>query len=275
MPSVSLPGQRAGFQCALELDGVRWPLQAVPGRPAEAAANGQHAESPVLPETALPGGREVSTHIDCFHTECDLPESRLAVYLDCSEPPDRYLVTLSVRPLVVTPRVPASRRLVLDRPPAISQMRGPAPIRERICSPTALTMTLQSAQPDIDWQSVVDDCFDGRLFGSWPLAIHCAARYGRLAAVEVVDSWSPVLEVLEAGSPVVASIRFGKGQLPGAPLAETGGHLVSVYGIDGDRVLVCDPAAPDDASVPREYDLAAFTAAWMRRRGAAYLLAPP
>ena len=81
--------------------------------------------------------------------------------------------------------------------------------------------------------------------------------------------------MLFAGSLAAQSIDLGRGELPGAPLAQTAGHLVTVYGIDGDRVLVCDPAAADDASVPRTYDAGAFTAAWMRHRGAAYLLAPP
>lgn len=274
VPSVSLPGQPAGFQCALELDGVRWPLHAVPGGAAD-NGSGRLAASNVIPGPAETGGPEVSTHIDCFHTECDRPESRLVVYVDRSGPPVKYLVTLSVRPLIVEPEIPVRSRLVLDRPPAISQMQGPASIRKRICSPTALAMSLRSADAGISWQAVVEACFDGRFYGSWPLAIRCAARYGRLGAVEAIDSWDPVLSVLESGSPVVASIRFGRGELPGAPLPETGGHLVTVYGIDGGKVLVCDPAAPDDASVPREYGLGAFTAAWMRRRGAAYLLAPP
>ena len=122
---------------------------------------------------------------------------------------------------------------------------------------------------------MTEACFDGRFYGSWPLAIHCAGTHGRIGAVEAVASWEPALQVLQAGSPIVASIRFGRGELSGAPLASTGGHLVTVYGIDGEVVLVNDPAAPDADSVPRRYDLRAFTHAWLRRRGAAYLLAQP
>ena len=271
VPSVSLPGMQAGFRFALEADGERWPLQPVGGDP---ETNGSHPAQRQR-DTPAHSTDAVSTHIDCFHTERDLPESRLVVRLACAEPPRRFLVAISLRPLLMENEMPRNARLVLPRPPAISQMRGPADISRRICSPTALAMTLQAADPGIDWPAVVDACHDGRFYGSWPLAIRCAARHGRLGAVEAVASWSPVLDVLRAGSPVVASIRFGRGELPGAPLPETTGHLVTLYGIDGRRVLVCDPAAADDASVPREYGLGAFTAAWMRRRGAAYLLAPP
>ncbi|MCY3795839.1 MAG: peptidase C39 family protein, partial [Gammaproteobacteria bacterium] len=62
------------------------------------------------------------------------------------------------------------------------------------------------------------------------------------------------------------------GELPGAPLSKTAGHLVTRYGVDGDAVLVNDPAAGDAAGVPRRYDLEAFSRAWLRRRGAAYIM---
>ena len=274
VPSVCLPGLDTGFQCALQANGATWPLHAVPQAPAvacEPADSGARAP----PTQGQTGSGEVSTHIDCFHTERDLPASRLVIRLACSVPPERFLVTLSMRPLVIDAEPPAADPVVLTQPPAISQMQGPASIRGRICSPTALAMTLQAAQPAIAWQSVVAACCDGRFYGSWPLAIRCAAAHGRLGAVEAVASWEPVIRILRAGSPVVASIRFRRGELLGAPLASTNGHLVTVYGIVGDRVLVHDPAAPDAASVPRSYDAQAFTNAWLRRRGAAYLLAPP
>ncbi len=273
VPSVSLPGSNAPFRCALQLADAIWPLQAVPDtrRPdGDGARGAQHLPFP----TAQTPGHEISTHIDCFHTERDLPESRLLIRLGLTEPPRRYLVTLSTRPLAIDPEIPIRTRIVLRQPPAISQMHGPESIRTRICSPTALAMTLQAAQPAIAWQTVVDACFDGCFYGSWPLAIRCAAGHGRIGAVEALASWESVLRVLGSGSPVVASIRFGRGELPGAPLASSNGHLVTLYGIDGDRCLVNDPAAPEVASVPRRYGLEAFTGAWLRHRGAAYLLAP-
>ena len=77
VPSVSLQRQNTGFQCALALNGALWPLQPVPTTPAP-GTNPAHArvELPLL--TEQPGSGEVSTHIDCFHTERDLPESPAA-----------------------------------------------------------------------------------------------------------------------------------------------------------------------------------------------------
>ncbi len=273
IPSVAVYPQGNGFQLALEVDGAAWPLRPVPGNRDSGPHTGATADRSWPDHT--PGGNSVSTHIDCFHTERDLPPGRLLIRLARTEPPRRHLVALSSRPLEIDPAPPRHDRIVLQRPPAISQLQAPAAIRERICSPTALAMALLASNPDITWQSVVDACFDGRFYGSWPMAIHCASGHGRIGAVEAVSCWDPVLTVLRAGSPVVASIRFGRNELPSAPLASTQGHLVTVYGVDGDRVLVNDPAAPDDASVPRCYELAAFTRAWLRHRGAAYFLAPP
>ena len=72
--------------------------------------------------------------------------------------------------------------------------------------------------------------------------------------------------------PLVASVAFGRGALPGSPLPESGGHLVTVRGVEGGTVVVHDPAAAP-AEVLRGYDAARFAAAWMRWRGAAYVFA--
>ncbi len=263
VPSLSIPGEASAFQCALQIGDSLWPLEPVAAKTPLATPFATHSNNGA-----------VSTHIDCFHTESDLPQSRLLVRLAGPNPPKHFLVTLSIRPLQINPEAPKGIRFALAQPAPLSQMTAPQAIRRRICSPTALTMALRAAQPDIDWRSVIDACCDGRFYGSWPLAIRCAGLFGRLGAVETLASWEPALRVLRAGSPVVASIRFGRDELPGAPLTETAGHLVTIYGIHGNRVLACDPAAAEAASVPRSYDLSAFTNAWLRHRGAAYLFAP-
>jgi hypothetical protein len=46
-----------------------------------------------------------------------------------------------------------------------------------------------------------------------------------------------------------------------------------VHSAGPDDIGVCDPAAPTD-QVQRRYDTKAFCAAWLRQRGAAYILSP-
>jgi hypothetical protein len=92
--------------------------------------------------------------------------------------------------------------------------------------------------------------------------------------VEVQRDWQLASAVLAAGLPFVASIRFAEGELPGSPLRATRGHLIVVYGLTENEVLTLDPAAADDAGVPRRYPADAFARAWLSHRGAAYILLP-
>lgn len=266
VPSLSTDLRDCAYQVTLRTDDDRWALQAVPSPPPSRRRQARR-----------PASGPISTHIDCFHTEADLPASRLRFTLRQAEPPPRHLLAVSVRPLEMCPQTPKATRAVAPRPPAISQMQGPRAIAQRICSPTALAMTLKAVDAGIDWLEVVERCFDQRTqsYGCWPMAIRCAAGYGRLGAVEALPAWEPVIQVLSAGLPIVASIDFGAGEMPGAPLSKTAGHLVTCYGVDGDAVLVNDPAAGEARSVPRRYDLEAFSRAWLRRRGAAYIMPAP
>lgn len=266
VPSLALGEGGGRFQCALETGDEIWPLQAVPWVP----------DGDFWPPPATNSKPPASARIDCFHTEQDLPASRLLIRLDQPAPPERFLIALSIRPLEIAPKAPEDARIVLPQPPLLSQMQGPKAIRRRICSPTALAMILQAENPSVAWPTVIDACFDRRseTYGCWPLAIRCAAAQGRLGAVEALASWEPILRILRAGSPLVASIRFNAGELPGAPLPRSDGHLLTVYGIERGEVLANDPAAPDVHSAPRRYDAQAFSNAWLRHRGAAYILPP-
>ncbi|MGI9326598.1 MAG: C39 family peptidase, partial [Pseudomonadales bacterium] len=88
------------------------------------------------------------------------------------------------------------------------------------------------------------------------------------------SNWDEVTPFLAADLPVVASIRYGKDQLPGSPMPSTGGHLVVVFGVDERWVLVNDPAALDRSAVTLRYPRAAFEKAWFEHRGAGYVLLP-
>ena len=266
VPSLSVGQTDYRYEASLGVNDATWPLQPVPTPRGQLFGNRKR--------TAASGA--VSTHIDCFHTHSALPASRLVFRLRQAAPPERYLAVASIRPLQQPRPNPPAAHILAQQPPLLSQMQAPDDMRRRICSPTALAMLLQASDPDIDWMDTVARCFDPSTssYGCWPLAIRCAAAHGRIGAVEALPSWAAVVAVLDAGLPLVASIRFAEGELPNAPLTKTPGHLVTCYGIDGDEVLVNDPAAEGPAAVGRRYDLAAFSRAWLERRGAAYILAP-
>lgn len=231
---------------------------------------------PSAPPAALADAR-VSQHIDCWHVHEPLPEPRLRVWLPGATPPRHYLVCASARPLAITNPAPPDRaQSVGEPPPPISQMTAAAELATRICSPTSVAMVLQGWNAQVAWLDIVAECRDAAtgLYGVWPLAIAAAARRGSLGAIEVFANWHEPLAVLARGIPLVTSIRFQSGALPGAPLVQTAGHLVVVHAAGPDTVAVNDPAAPDTASVPRLYPAAEFTHAWLAHRGAAYILPP-
>ena len=88
--------------------------------------------------------------------------------------------------------------------------------------------------------------YDGT--GMWPFNTAYAARYGLDAFVTRLRSLREAELFIKAGIPLVASISFGAGELDGAPISATSGHLVVIRGFTADgRVVVNDPAAPTNA----------------------------
>lgn len=221
----------------------------------------------------------LSDHIDCWHAAAEVRSPRLRLRVVSDERPQQYLFTASLRPLKIQPVHRDTTDAELARPPALSQMTAAPEIRKRICSPTALAMALCYLRSGMTtraveqfWQQLVVDCYDPvtRAYGMWPQAIFQANRYGVLASVESNTDWSKLATALRQNTPVVCSIRFAKGALDQAPLTQTAGHLVLVYGLSGNSVFVMDPAADTASSVARIYQREQFQAAWLSQRGAAY-----
>ena len=111
-------------------------------------------------------------------------------------------------------------------------------------------------------------------YGVWPAAIRAAARRGVAGYLLRFPDWASARWCLGQGLPVIASIRYGAGELTGAAVAATTGHLVVLTGYEGDAVLVNDPAAPDDATVPRRYAVDELRRVWLDRAGVGYVLRP-
>ncbi|MCR9258368.1 MAG: C39 family peptidase [Pseudomonadaceae bacterium] len=218
----------------------------------------------------------VSTHIDCWHTTADTAASTVTVVVKSADRPHNYLLVVGLRSLDMQPQIPDSNdKIIVPVPASISQMQADTEVARRICSPTALQMALSTFTHQPTWEATVSACYDpiSRAYGSWPLAIRWAGNQGVVGAVEVFVDWADALVLLQQNIPMVCSIRFDTGKLKHAPLTQTPGHLVLLYGVDGNEVLVKDPAAAGHQDVERRYALDEFINAWLSRRGAAYVLA--
>jgi hypothetical protein len=191
---------------------------------------------------------------------------------------------------------PLKRTAVSLAVPAYSQMthRGEAPQfgggGEAWCSPTSLSMVLGyyrrlPAPATYTWvprrwpdrwvphvaRLTYDHAYEGT--GNWPFnTAYAATRTGdafvtRLANLRMAERF------VRAGIPLVLSVKFGRGQLPGAPISSTPGHMHVLTGFtaQGDPV-VHDPAAASNRTVRRTYPRAAFERAWLRSWGTTYVV---
>jgi hypothetical protein len=254
-------------------------------------ANETSVLAPVLPvpQTAWPGFASADNEtaalqpkIDCWHSVSSIQalELELTLFLAHSDtPPDQDLLTVSVRPIDQQATEPPARTYEVraPQPAPVSQMQADKAIARRICSPTATAMAVMGSAALSHWHEAIESCYDPntKAYGKWPLATYWASQRGILGSVEALWHWDDALALLQAGQPVVCSIRFSKGQLPGTPQEQSGGHLLVLYGIEFVEeegfALVMDPAGANTGEVPRRYPLAAFTQAWLNHRGAAYL----
>lgn len=164
---------------------------------------------------------------------------------------------------------------------------------EAWCSPTSTAMVLaywhrgptpkQYAwvrhayrQPWVDYaaRSTFASGYDGT--GDWPFNTAYAARFGLGSFVTKLATLRQAALFVQAGIPLVASISFGPGDLDGAPIGSTAGHLVVIRGFTrtGD-VIVNDPAAASAKGVRRVYRRSQFEAAWVGATGGVvYVIRP-
>jgi hypothetical protein len=156
---------------------------------------------------------------------------------------------------------------------------------EAWCSPTSTSMVLaywnrgprprqyawvedRYRQPWVDYAArfTYASGYDGT--GMWPFNTAYAGRFGLDAFVTRLRSLREAELFVKAGIPLVASIAFDNGELDGAPIDSTDGHLLVIRGFNaaGD-VRVDDPAAASAKSVARTYKRGQFERAWIGSTG--------
>jgi len=159
-----------------------------------------------------------------------------------------------------------------------SQTVAPEAYRHDICSPTSLSSVLEYwgvRRKTLDLAERVRDRTTGD-FGNWTFNMAAAGALGLDGLVARLDSLDDLAAEVASGRPVVVSLTFGPGELPGAPIPETKGHLMVVTGFtrNGD-VVVMDPAGRTARRTSRVYGRAEFHRAWrVNKRGLSYLVSP-
>jgi hypothetical protein len=153
------------------------------------------------------------------------------------------------------------------------------------CSPTSVAMVLRYWAGDTALGAcethvrtalggVYDYTF--RAYGNWPYNTAYATTKGHQAHVTRFTRLSQLEPWISAGVPVVLSIAWSKGQLTGASIESTAGHLLVLVGFDAaGNPIINDPAASNDAAVQRTYLRSEFEPLWLSASaGTAYLIYP-
>ncbi|MBV9278495.1 MAG: C39 family peptidase, partial [Chloroflexi bacterium] len=157
---------------------------------------------------------------------------------------------------------------------------------EAWCSPTSTSMVmaywatrlrrpgLYRTVPEAA-RGTYDATYDGT--GNWPFNVAYAASFGLTGFVTRMVSMSQVEQWIKVGVPIVISIAFRYGELPGEPLQASAGHLVVVRGFTrtGD-VVTNDPGAATDAGTRIVFPRSILERVWQDgSHGTAYVLYPP
>ncbi len=167
--------------------------------------------------------------------------------------------------------------------PACSQMVY-ADGGEVWCSPTATSMVVGYWEHDPGpcaprVRAAVAGVYDWRYggHGNWPFNAAYAATYNLTGQVARFTSLAQAESWIAAGVPVIISYAWGRGELAGAPLLTSSGHLGVLVGFDAaGNPIVNDPAAPGAATVLRTYSRAQLESLWLARSGGTvYLIYPP
>ncbi|MEA2734676.1 MAG: hypothetical protein QOE14_1127 [Humisphaera sp.] len=155
--------------------------------------------------------------------------------------------------------------------------RYPRSLWGLICSPTSTSMVLEFHGATFTALENCDRIYDPQydLFGNWGRAVARAGEVGFDAWLARFRNWDQVKQQIADGTPVVASIRFSKGQVKGFLYERTFGHLLVVRGFTADGgVIVNDPASREKGA-GAVYPAAEFAKAWFDNGGVGYVIKKP
>jgi hypothetical protein len=142
------------------------------------------------------------------------------------------------------------------------------------CSPTSLSMlhAYHGIETSVEEtaRAVFDRAYNGT--GNWSFNVAYSGRLGLRAVVAHLRNLDHAQRLIERNLPIAISYSWSDGELPGAPLERSDGHVAVLCGfVENGDCAVNDPAAPGVRVV---YPRTALESIWQRNGGVAYVLAP-
>jgi hypothetical protein len=134
-------------------------------------------------------------------------------------------------------------------------------------APTGIAPGHVDAVVDHTAKMVYDHGYGGT--GNWAFnTAYAATLVGGDSYVTRMRDLREAEDYVAAGVPLVISVAFGRGQLSGAPISASNGHLLVVVGFEADGdVVVNDPAGASNGEVRRVYDRAQLERVWIAASG--------
>jgi hypothetical protein len=142
------------------------------------------------------------------------------------------------------------------------------------CSPASLSMVHAFHGIDVSVEQTAREVFD-RAYngtGNWAFNVAFSGRLGLRGVVAHLGDFHLARLLVERNIPLVLSYAWSAGELPGAPLEHSAGHLAVLCGFTGNGdCVVNDPAAPGVRVV---YPRTELERIWQRNGAIAYVVAP-
>jgi hypothetical protein len=222
-----------------------------------------------------PGGAtSLSPSHDGTRVDVDVVRSALAFDgIEVRAPGVHFELVAFSAPIRSRDSLPYARDALILDVPALSQY-AEEPGQRGWCSPASLAMI--AAYHGIEGSvaqaatGVFDRAYNGT--GNWAFNAAYSGRLGLCSVVAHLCNLDQAQRLIERNLPLAISYSWAPGELPGAPLERSDGHLAVLCGFTGDGdCAINDPAAPNVRVV---YPRAAIERIWQRNEGIAYVVAP-
>jgi hypothetical protein len=148
------------------------------------------------------------------------------------------------------------------------------PLRSQICSPTSTSMVMAFMGVDRPTEenalAIYDNEYD--LFGNWGRAVQRAGELGLDGWVQRFRNWDQVKAMIARGQPVIAGIKFKKGEFPSNVNSSSAGHLIVIRGFKENGDVICNDPASKTRGNGVVYKADELAHAWFGCGGVGYII---
>lgn len=148
-------------------------------------------------------------------------------------------------------------------------------LRNSVCCPTSLAMVLEYYRINRPTLEICDAIYNERydMYGIWPQVSQVASQHGLRSWVTRFRRHEDVRQYLQQGSPIIASIRVGEGELRNARYPKSNGHIIVIVGHDANGdYIVNDPYSAGPGGAEIRYFADDIEKVWLDKGGVAVLV---